>query len=42
MDKYVFPEHQNDFWNLRNLFLAQAKVKEIINPLGNQISVIVQ
>lgn len=38
IDKYIFPEHQNDFWSLRNLFLAQAKVKEIINPLGNQIS----
>ena len=38
MDKYIFPEHQNDFWNLRNIFLSQSKVKEIINPLGNQIS----
>lgn len=38
MNKYIFPEYQNDFWNLRNLFLAQSKVKEIINPLGNQIS----
>ncbi len=30
-------EYQNDFWNLRNLFLAQPKVKEIINPLCNKV-----
>ncbi|TYQ28859.1 hypothetical protein [Pseudanabaena sp. UWO310] len=30
-------EYQNDFWNLRNLFLAQPKVKEIINPLSNKV-----
>lgn len=30
-------ESRNDFWHLRSLFLAQPKVKEIINSLGSRV-----
>ena len=29
--------NRDDFWNLRKLFLAQPKVKEIVNSLGTRI-----
>jgi len=35
--KIKHQEYKDDFWHLRNLFLAQPKVKEIINPLCNQV-----
>jgi hypothetical protein len=38
MVNYINEEYHNDFWSLRNLFLSQPKVKEIINSLGNRIS----
>ncbi len=30
-------ENRDDFWYLRSLFLAQSKVKEIVNSLGSRV-----
>jgi hypothetical protein len=30
-------ENRDDFWHLRSLFLAQPKVKEIVNSLGSRV-----
>lgn len=38
MVNQINQEYHNDFWSLRNKFLSQPKVKEIINSLGNRIS----
>jgi len=35
--QYISQENRDDFWHLRNLFLAQPKVKEIINSLGSRV-----
>ncbi|PZO37621.1 MAG: hypothetical protein DCF19_18215 [Pseudanabaena frigida] len=33
----IFDKNREDFWNLRKLFLAQPKVKEIVNSLGTRV-----
>ncbi len=33
----ISEEYRVDFWNLRKLFLAQPKVKEIVNSLGTRV-----
>lgn len=33
----ISEKNRDDFWNLRKLFLAQPKVKEIVNSLGTRV-----
>jgi hypothetical protein len=33
----ISDKNRDDFWNLRKLFLAQPKVKEIVNSLGTRV-----